>query len=448
MRQTRARDHQCAPSEQRSASPPERPARVPALSAVMQRAAADAHALTRADATVLQRTIGNAAVARLLANATPRENRTGLPDRLKAGVENLSGLALDDVRVHYNSAAPARLQALAYTQAPDIHVAPGQEQHLPHEAWHVVQQKQGRVKPTLQLKGVAINDDQGLEHEADAAGRRAAATEPNQLLARLGSDSETAQSGATPRMADRSVIQRIIAGGESNLDVTVDAQGKFQSADRKPEGVGARLTDAIADGHIKNDHKRYLAAHLIKAQWGGEDDITKNVVVWDENFEKDYAAWENEVTAAMQSKKPGTFPVRVKVAYYPNFAKERFGTEGELKKRAGAENLDDRVVPYILQLESALDEVPLSVYSVATIGQPGYDIKFGHSPLARSGQWALQWQQLNNKGHFTSGSAKAKQSKEQDLKNPNKKDELERRKKQGGGLDLDDMSFGSWPEET
>ncbi|HCC51392.1 MAG TPA: hypothetical protein DEQ30_04490, partial [Porphyromonadaceae bacterium] len=72
-------------------------------------------------------------------------NKTGLPDDLKTGIENLSGYSMDDVRVHYNSGKPAQLQALAYTQGTDIHVAPGQEKHLPHEAWHVVQQKQGRV---------------------------------------------------------------------------------------------------------------------------------------------------------------------------------------------------------------------------------------------------------------------------------------------------------------
>lgn len=101
------------------------------------------------------------------------ENRTGLPDTLKAGVEALSGLALGDVRVHYNSPRPAQLQALAYTQGTDIHVAPGQQRHLSHEAWHVVQQKQGRVRPTVQTKGVAINNDRGLEREADAMGARA-----------------------------------------------------------------------------------------------------------------------------------------------------------------------------------------------------------------------------------------------------------------------------------
>ena len=70
------------------------------------------------------------------------ENRTGLPDRLKAGVENLSGYSLDGVKVHYNSSRPAQLQALAYTQGTDIHIGPGQERYLGHEAWHVVQQMQ------------------------------------------------------------------------------------------------------------------------------------------------------------------------------------------------------------------------------------------------------------------------------------------------------------------
>lgn len=98
----------------------------------------------------------------------PRRNLTGLPDRLKAGVEALSGLSMDDVRVHRNSAQPAKLGALAYARGSDIHLGPGQERHLPHEAWHLVQQKQGRVRATGALRtGVAVNDDRRLEHEAD-----------------------------------------------------------------------------------------------------------------------------------------------------------------------------------------------------------------------------------------------------------------------------------------
>jgi hypothetical protein len=105
-------------------------------------------------------------------------NKTGLPDQLKTGVENLSGYSMDDVKVHRNSPKPAQLQAHAYAQGTDIHLAPGQEKHLPHEAWHVVQQKQGRVKPTMQMKGkVNVNDDAGLEREADVMGGRALNTD-------------------------------------------------------------------------------------------------------------------------------------------------------------------------------------------------------------------------------------------------------------------------------
>lgn len=103
-----------------------------------------------------------------------KEKETGLPDNLKSGIENLSGYSMDDVKVHYNSGKPVQLQAHAHAQGTDIHLASGQEKHLPHEAWHVVQQKQGRVKPTRQLKGqVAINDDEGLENEADVMGDKA-----------------------------------------------------------------------------------------------------------------------------------------------------------------------------------------------------------------------------------------------------------------------------------
>ena len=103
-----------------------------------------------------------------------KPNNTSLPDNLKSGIESLSGMSMDSVKVHYNSSQPAQLNALAYAQGTDIHVAPGQEQHLPHEAWHVVQQAQGRVKPTMQMKeGVPVNDDRSLEHEADVMGVKA-----------------------------------------------------------------------------------------------------------------------------------------------------------------------------------------------------------------------------------------------------------------------------------
>ncbi len=101
-------------------------------------------------------------------------NQTGMPDQLKSGIEALSGMDLSGVRVNRNSDKPAQLNALAYAQGNEIHLGPGQEQHLPHEAWHVVQQAQGRVRPTVQMAGgMPVNDDEGLEREADLMGARA-----------------------------------------------------------------------------------------------------------------------------------------------------------------------------------------------------------------------------------------------------------------------------------
>jgi len=102
----------------------------------------------------------------------------GLPAQLQQGIEQLSGRDMGDVRVHYNSARPAAVQAHAYAQGSDIHVAPGQEGHLPHEAWHVVQQAEGRVPATGEIGGQPVNDDATLEREADTMGARAMQQQP------------------------------------------------------------------------------------------------------------------------------------------------------------------------------------------------------------------------------------------------------------------------------
>lgn len=148
------------------------------------------------------------------ASLAPRNN-TGLPDHLKAGVEALSGHSLDDVQVHYNSSRPAQFQAHAYAQGSDIHLAPGQEKHLPHEAWHVAQQKQGRVKPTVQLKGVAINHDALLEQEASAMGSRALATPAGKSSSGLIAPIQRRQQAVVQRVAFTSANGTVV-------DVTPD----------------------------------------------------------------------------------------------------------------------------------------------------------------------------------------------------------------------------------
>lgn len=141
------------------------------------------------------------------AQRVEKPNHTGLPQQLKAGVESLSGMSLDHVKVHYNSDKPAQLNAHAYAQGSEIHVAPGQEQHLPHEAWHVVQQAQGRVQATMQMKeGTPVNDDAGLEREADVMGAKAMAVQ-------LSADAMGSMPSIPGSATQRQVLQRTIGIG-------------------------------------------------------------------------------------------------------------------------------------------------------------------------------------------------------------------------------------------
>lgn len=101
-------------------------------------------------------------------------NLTGIPTQMKLDFERRSGLSFDDVRVHYNSDRPAKIGALAYTQGTQVHIGPGQNQHLGHELGHVVQQKLGMVRPdTRHASGVEMNTDQAMERQADLIGKGA-----------------------------------------------------------------------------------------------------------------------------------------------------------------------------------------------------------------------------------------------------------------------------------
>lgn len=155
-------------------------------------------------------------------NAPATSDRTGLPASLRAGLESLSGYDLSAVRVHYNSPKPAQVGALAYTQGADIHLGHGQERHLPHEGWHAVQQMQGRVRPTVQYKKTAINDDAGLEKEADVMGARA------QHAAATGGSAPATAAGTRPvqgvmqRKIDFST-QSLFLGDVNTLEELIEA---------------------------------------------------------------------------------------------------------------------------------------------------------------------------------------------------------------------------------
>lgn len=144
----------------------------------------------------------------------------GMPQNLVDGFASSTGHDLSDVNVHKNSAKPADVGAHAYAQGNDIHLGPGQEKHLAHEAGHIVQQREGRVQANTSVNGMAVNDDKGLESEADKLGDSA-------LQAKMmpGDSSANLKKSGGGGAAQMKVIQRHIKGkgkvkqGEFEIDM-------------------------------------------------------------------------------------------------------------------------------------------------------------------------------------------------------------------------------------
>lgn len=235
-----------------------------------------------------------------------------LPSGLRAGIESLSGMDMSAVRVHYASPLPAQLSALAYAQGSHIHLARGEEQHLPHEAWHLVQQRQGRVKPTLQDQGVPINDDPALEREADTMGARAAqckkADSPRETPASL-----PAQPGVVQRYLIVNNVDhtRAVKLGGANLDARV-----LQVKNDMEAALGPPPLFAV--GTLEN-----TAYQFIQADAGGL--VTRQIRKWIE---------DRQGARAPESRNP-QFGRKHQARSYPNYHDLALAIYGWVSSKAG-----------------------------------------------------------------------------------------------------------------
>ncbi|MGA9995877.1 MAG: hypothetical protein WBP93_10700 [Pyrinomonadaceae bacterium] len=216
-----------------------------------------------------------------------KENKTGMPDNLKAGLEHLSGLSLDDTQVEYNSSEPARFQANAITQGKKISVAPGQEKHLGHEGWHRIQQLQGRVQATTQMHGTPVNDDSALEREADVMGAKASSLSVSSPVERFSSANSKSNLSAinTRPVGQRQPWKKFAGGlGLSYLTSMMNNYRKQQAIKANPEQYlqpgkeeKGRLRAVYETSKGKSGQAAYAMhlpvslGHLFFGNWGGSN---------------------------------------------------------------------------------------------------------------------------------------------------------------------------------
>lgn len=121
-------------------------------------------------------------------NGDTIQQKSAMPKDVKGQMESSFGTDFSDVKIHTNSEKASKIGAHAFTQGNNVHFAQGKfdpstksgKQLLGHELSHVVQQKNGQVKPNIQMKGMAINNEDKHESEADKQGALAAEGKPVQ----------------------------------------------------------------------------------------------------------------------------------------------------------------------------------------------------------------------------------------------------------------------------
>jgi len=173
---------------------------------------------------------------------------SALPEAVQSKMGPAFGADFSSVRVHEGAHVSA-LGALAYTQGSNVHFAPGNydphgargQELIGHELAHVVQQSEGRVAPTLQAAGLGINDDAGLEREADEMGARAARGQPT------GSGSATAPDPGSGQLHTRAAQARSVrrCGAARRTVDTLGESSSTRSITSRPPGWRSRSTSSL-----------------------------------------------------------------------------------------------------------------------------------------------------------------------------------------------------------
>ncbi len=159
-----------------------------------------------------------------------------MPAKVQSKMENSLEEDFSNVTIHKNSESATAMGAQAYAQGNNVHFAPGKynpettkgQELLGHELTHVKQQRAGKVKPTKQTERFALNDDQGLENEAEKMGAQAAKGETTQKKSSASKKQTITSAPVQQKQANKQV------NATSPIQLSLDPQTTESTIANKP----------------------------------------------------------------------------------------------------------------------------------------------------------------------------------------------------------------------
>ncbi len=203
-------------------------------------------------------------------SGAPIQNKEGNESKAAGGNSKATKAFIpSDVNVHTDSSQATSMGALAYAQGNDIHFAPGQynpesragQELIGHELAHITQQKQGRVKANTESNGKPVNNDPGLEKEADSFGKtyanslQSGDTAPiqNKLSGGYGSNNNIQKKEVEEKpsftAAQNNPVQKKEAPVQMWPDISLPSWDDVTDAAGDAwDATGGRVVDAVGDG--------------------------------------------------------------------------------------------------------------------------------------------------------------------------------------------------------
>ncbi|MFD9066486.1 DUF4157 domain-containing protein [Kitasatospora purpeofusca] len=238
-----------------------------------------AEVMSPEQARELQRSIGNAVVARMARGGREEQGpdqvqRSGVHEVLRGGgrplqgavraeMEGRLGADFSDVRLHTGAAAQrsaAEIGARAYTSGRDVVIGHGggDKHTLAHELTHVIQQRKGAVAGTDRGDGLRVSDPRdSFEREAEANARR--------VMARPARGPEAVQRAEAAQRpepghaagAAEPAVQRKL-GFETEIDMPVEnSRGEKYEGDTDLAQSTAADFKLVSDSRSLNDGAAY-----------------------------------------------------------------------------------------------------------------------------------------------------------------------------------------------